>query len=251
MGKGSGNAGGAGAFGSILGGPVGGLLGSVVGGIFGSRGQDEANKTNIMLARENRVWQERMSNTAYQRAAQDLDKAGLNRILALGSPAGTPSGNVAQVQNKADAAMRSAASAAQVKNLVRQNELLAQQTRKTKYEANKARPIAEIYGRIGETINEVLDQDDPIGYMWNQMTGGAEDKLEPQNGRQMSEHQKYRDNVWSEIASVKAEISKTKIEGKDNHYSQQKIKALEKKLRDLMFEYKTSEGPRNRFPNRK
>jgi len=251
MGKGSGNAGGAGALGSILGGPVGGLLGSVVGGIFGSRGQDKANKTNIMLARENRAWQERMSNTAYQRAANDLDKAGLNRILALGSPAGTPSGNVAQVQNKADAAMRSAASAAQIKNLVRQNELLTQQTRRTKAEADIKGPQAAIYGRIAKAINGVLDQDDPIGYMWNQLTGGSEDKPDAQNGRQMSEHQKYRDNLWSEIASVKAEISETKIQGKDNHYSQQKIKALEKRLRDLMFEYKTSEGPRNRFPNRK
>jgi len=40
-----------------------------------------------------------MSSTAYQRAAVDLDKAGLNRILALGSPASSPGGSTAVMQN--------------------------------------------------------------------------------------------------------------------------------------------------------
>lgn len=43
----------------------------------------------------NRQWQTQMSNSAHQRAAADMKAAGLNRILAAGSPAHTPSGGAA------------------------------------------------------------------------------------------------------------------------------------------------------------
>lgn len=59
------------------------------------------NSFNQSEAQKSRDWQERMSNTAFQRASEDLKKAGFNPALLLGtSGASTPSGATARSSSK-------------------------------------------------------------------------------------------------------------------------------------------------------
>lgn len=71
----------------------------------------EVNRLNIEQARENRTWSELMSNSAYQRATEDMKKAGINPMVAFSQGgASTPSASAASLVAEQRGQMLQAAS---------------------------------------------------------------------------------------------------------------------------------------------
>jgi hypothetical protein len=68
-------------------------LSAIQQGVYNHIEQQAAMSYNSAQAATNRAWQEKMSNTSYQRAVEDMRKAGINPILAYTQGgASTPSG---------------------------------------------------------------------------------------------------------------------------------------------------------------
>lgn len=116
----------------VIGSASGGMLGGagnwlaptmlgVAGDVYSARrlasGQEDANQMNLATAREQMAFQERMSSTAHQREVQDLEAAGLNKVLSANSGASTPVGASPDIQNAAPNYGRVAATAMAVQQM--------------------------------------------------------------------------------------------------------------------------------------
>lgn len=128
--------------------------------------QEAANDKNIQLAREQMDFQERMSSSAYQRAAMDMRRAGLNpNALASGvNAASTPGGSQARVEaTKPGQAMRelasSARNAAPMMQQLEQNDANIQLTKASEVtqQAQAAAQIASAKKAEQEAINTEME----------------------------------------------------------------------------------------------
>lgn len=116
------------------------VAGPIVGGLFGQEGQSDANSANAAAAQKQMDFQERMSNTAYQRGMADMKKAGLNPMLAfMKGGASVPDGARYEAGNE----MSTMAEGLSRVNL-NQNELLEASTAKTVADAEKSKAEADL-----------------------------------------------------------------------------------------------------------
>lgn len=131
-----------------LGGAVISAAGNLIGGHSAKKAQSQANQTNVKLQQDQRNWEERMSNTSWQRGTADMLAAGLNPMLAYSQGgAATPSVSAATVApedamgkaigSAADKAMAAQANRLSIERMRTENDILYQKRLQEEFATDK------------------------------------------------------------------------------------------------------------------
>ena len=145
-------------------------IGTAIGGLFGYKGAKKQNVASAQQAQNQMDFQERMSNTAVQRRMADLEKAGINPILAGSKEASSPAGAQAPQVNQAQVALSTIGSAAGIANTLAQANL-------TNKKADVVGPAAELSNILLQIMNKLgFDADTTEDTMHSALSADNEKK---------------------------------------------------------------------------
>lgn len=143
-------------------------------------GNINANKNAREIAREQMAFQERMSNTAYQRSVSDMRKAGLNPLLAYGNSGGsTPSGSIAPVRNIMEGTSSSALDIVRLKKDIEEaqsrielnaestkTQVVDQMLKGQQYNASKSAQMAQDLQNWLNNNRQKIERENPELFGW-------------------------------------------------------------------------------------
>jgi len=140
-------------------------FGDLLSGYFAYQGQKETNAANAEIAAQQMQFQERMSNTSYQRQVEDLKKAGINPMYGYmrASGASTPPGASYVAQNPAASGVQAYAStagaraaSAQAAKTAAETEVI-QETGLAQAKANLEKTVADMGLTTQQTVKVITD----------------------------------------------------------------------------------------------
>lgn len=191
--------------------------GAQIGGAIINRGaQNDANQINRQIAFENRQWQERMSNTAFQRAVKDAEAAGLNTGILYGgttAAASTPPGSTTRVEPVTavgEGISRATSTALDIMERKAQIAAINAQTYKSTQEGRSAKAEADYINNTDVSSNRIL-----MSNYITERAGWERQTAEWQSGMSKIEAERFREKLDLTIKQLQKDNDLTERQARE------------------------------------